>query len=232
MISKYCCVEDLTRMLLHFATLQKNGEVIEAWQNHGDLRFKANLGIERLFPREKTLMLKVLEDGPGSIEEFLLMDTYLKAIENTWAAKSDMLLHLNDSLILSLPQELHFLEKRLFERFDLSTNATHEKIEMILSLHTSVSRKPMKLQLLDLSQSGAQINVPNKILPYFYSSNLSMTVEQIGNTPLSRPVDAFVVRRLLQTNLHKKNTIQFGIKFNHVLLEQAIDQHVEGKKAA
>jgi hypothetical protein len=227
MTSRFTATSDIGNIILHLASLQKEQEVFQAWQKLNHSRLIANFGIDKLYPRERTLLLRIIDDSPsGLIDPFTYSQIYLKSLQDLWVTKSECLLQLSDGLVITVPDELYFLEKRIHDRYKI---ADHEQLEMILSLRSPNGRKPVSLKLNDISRSGAQINVPNKILPYFYSSE-NLLVQQIGDNEIERPIEASIIRRL-GINPRKKTLLPFALEFKQLLPENVLYQSIDKKCA-
>lgn len=224
---RFTPTDNLGNIILHLAALQKEQEIFQGWQSTNTSRLIANFGIDKLYPKERTMLLRIVEESETNlVDPFELSWLYMKSLEDLWATKSECILKLSDGLVMTVPDELYFLEKRIHDRYQVPD---YEQLEMILSLRTANGRRPVSLRLRDISRSGAQINVPNKILPYFYSSD-SLIVQQIGGNEMDNPIEASIVRRLGYCP-KKKTLIPFGLHFKQLIPENILYKSIDKKCA-
>ncbi len=229
-MSSYRKIEERYKLVEHLLRLERQAEIFQGWQKEksSQQRNFLTLGVDKVLYKKNLFMVSVLEGSPF-INNELIKNVFSRDLNDLWAFKTRISALAPNRLILGIPREIVLLEKRVFERFNISK---HRTIEILCSVRRGKTRKFFSLPIEDISNGGICLKVPNTSLPYFME-NEPITVHQIGGDKNKMNTEAFVVRRSVFNYSHIYRPSQIGLIFNKPIDEEVMKTLIsEGQRLA
>lgn len=159
-LMKYKNVAPDYRIKEQLHSLEKRDEVFQLWQNTSFERKFSLAKVERVIPEKEFFLASLIEQSVydfGPDESAL----YARDLFNNWTFKSRILGEGRKNLIVSFPEKLLLLEKRLFERFEIPKEVI---IEVLLSVISDRGEQKLILPIEDISKGGMKLRMPSELI--------------------------------------------------------------------